>query len=103
MRRARPAELRSSRRRRVVIALLIVLAGFAMITARLFVWPQQGMPAHVDAIVMLDGPGDRVDTALKLARANRAPVLVISQGSPESSPGSVCAQKISRVKMICFN
>jgi len=50
---------------------LIVLAGFAMITARLFVWPQQGMPAHVDAIVMLDGPGDRVDAALKLAERRR--------------------------------
>jgi hypothetical protein len=82
---------------------LIVLAGFGVITARLFVWPPQGMPAHVNAIVMLDGPGDRVDTALKLARAHRAPMLVISRGSPYSSPGSVCAQKIPRVKMICFN
>jgi hypothetical protein len=82
---------------------LIALAGFGVITARLFVWPPQGMPAHVDAIVMLDGPGDRVDTALKLARAHRAPMLVISRGTPDSSPGGVCAQKIPAVMLICFN
>ena len=86
-----------------MIALLIVLAGFSVITARLFVWPPQGMPAHVEAIVMLDGPGDRLDTALKLAWAHRAPMLVISRGSPYSSPSSVCAQKIPRVTIICFN
>ncbi len=106
IRGARPTEQRSrrhSRRRRVVIVLLIVLAGFGLITARLFVWPEQGMPAHVDAIVMLDGPGDRVDTALKLARARRAPMLAISLGSPNSGPSSVCAQQIPRVTIICFN
>jgi hypothetical protein len=27
------------------------------------------MPAHVDAIVILNGPGNRFDTALNLARA----------------------------------
>jgi hypothetical protein len=85
-RRANPAELgshRHSRRRYIVIALLIILAGFGASTARLFVWPAQGMPARVDAIVMLNGPGDRLDTALHLAWANRAPILVISQGGPD--------------------
>jgi len=81
-----------------------MLAGLGVTTAHLFVWPQQGMPAHVDAIVMLDGPGDRLDTALKLARAHRAPMLVISRGTPYSSHGySGCASKIPGVKVICFN
>lgn len=72
-------------------------------TARLFVWPQQGMPAHVDAIVMLNGPGDRLDTALNLAWAHRAPMIVIARGSPYWGRGSICAPKIPGVKVICFD
>ncbi len=87
-----------------LLILLIMLGGLGTATARWFVWPQQGMPARVDAIVMLDGPGDRLDTALKLAWARRAPMLVISQGSPQSGHGlSGCASKIPGVKVICFN
>jgi hypothetical protein len=81
-----------------------MLSVLAVTTARLFVWPQQGMPARVDAIVMLDGSGNRLDTALKLAWARRAPILVISQGSPFSGHGtSGCASRIPGVKVICFN
>ena len=81
-----------------------MLAGLGVTTAHLLVWPQQGMPAHVDAIVMLDGPGDRLDTALKLAWAHRAPMLVISRGTPYSNHGySGCTAKIPGVKVICFN
>ena len=90
-------------RRRAVIALLVLLAGFGAVTARLFVWPPQEMPSRVDAIVMLNGPGDRLDTALKLARAHRAPMLVISRGSPYWGHGSVCAPAIPGVKVICFD
>ena len=48
----------------------------------MFVWPDQGMPAYIDAIVMMNGPGDRLDTALQLGWEQRDPVLVISRGSP---------------------
>ena len=83
---------------------MVMLAGLGVVTARLFIWPQQGMPARVDAIVMLDGAGDRLDTALKLAREHRAPMLVISRGTPYSSHGvSGCASKIPGVRVICFN
>ena len=102
--RANPAELRShrrSRRKYIVIALLIILAGFGAATARLFVWPEQGMPSRVDAIVMLNGSGDRLDTALHPVRAHRAPMFVISLGSP-CWYTSVCAAKIPGVKVICF-
>jgi len=91
-------------RRHILTGMLVMLAGLGVITARLFVWPQQGMPARVDAVVMLDGPGDRLDTALKLARAHRAPMLVLSRGLPHSGHGrSGCATKIPGVKVICFN
>jgi hypothetical protein len=60
------------------------------------------MPARVDAIVMMDGPGDRLGTTLSLAWAHRAPVVVISRGSTYWGHGSVCAPAIPRVKVICF-
>jgi hypothetical protein len=61
------------------------------------------MPAHVDAIVMLDGTGDRLDTALDLAWAHRASTIVISRGSKYWGHGSVCAPKIPQVRVICFD
>jgi hypothetical protein len=41
----------------VAAALVITLAGFCAATARLFIWPARGMPARVDAIVVLGGKG----------------------------------------------
>ena len=90
-------------RRQAIVTLIVVLAGLGAVTARWFVWPQQGMPARVDAIVMLNGPGDRLDTALDLAWAHRAPMIVISRGSHYWGHGSVCAPKIPSVKVICFD
>jgi hypothetical protein len=106
--RAARREERRSRRRgyllRIVLALAIVVAGLGAATAHWFVWPpQQAMPAHVDAIVMLNGPGDRLDTALDLARAHRAPVIVISRGSRYWGHGSICAPKIPGVTVTCFD
>jgi uncharacterized SAM-binding protein YcdF (DUF218 family) len=101
-RRALLAALRT-RKGRMIAALLIILAGFGVATVRWFVMPQQGMPSRVDAIVMLNGPGDRLDTALSLAWAHRAPVIVISRGSRYWGHGSVCAPQIPRVTVICFD
>ena len=103
-----PEAAAASRRRRrragcIAAALLLACAGLGFATALLFVWPQQGMPARADAIVMLNGPGDRLDTALGLAWAHRAPMIAISRGSPYWGHGSVCAPKIPRVKVICFD
>jgi hypothetical protein len=85
-------------------ALLVIVAVLSFGTARWIVWPpQQAMPARVDAIVMLNGPGDRLNTALNLAWAHRAPVIVISRGSAYWGRGSVCAPKIPGVTVICFD
>jgi hypothetical protein len=78
-----------------VIVVLIVL------TARLFVWPAQGMPARVSAIVMLAGPGDRLPVALQLAREHRAPVLVVSRGW--QGYGGPCPPPVQGVMLICFD
>jgi hypothetical protein len=101
---AEPRSRRRARRRWLVAAALaIALAGFGFETAQLFVWPRQGMPARVDAIVMLNGPGGRLDTALNLAWAHRARVVVISRGSHYWGHGSICAPKIPGVTFICFD
>ena len=42
--------------RRVFAAVMALVVAFGVVTARLFVWPAQGMPARVSAIVMLAGP-----------------------------------------------
>lgn len=82
-----------------VLAVLVVT--LAVVTARLFVWPTQGAPARVSAIVMLAGPGDRLATALMLARENRAPMLVVSQG--HLGYGGACPPPTPGVKTICFD
>lgn len=92
---------RPRRRRRVMTAVLLAaLLAFGGVTARLFVWPTQGMPSHVSAIVMLAGPGDRLDKALQLASARRAPMLVVSRG--HLGYGSVCPRDPPGVMLICF-
>ena len=85
----------------VATAVLAVLVVFGAATARLFVWPAEGMPQHVSAIVMLAGPGDRLDKALQLATARRAPMLVVSRG--HEGYGGVCPPKIPGLTLICFD
>ena len=87
--------------RRGLIALAIVVIVAAAATARLFVWPDRGMPARVSAIVMLDVPDATLASALSLAAQHREPYLVISLGTPQSGYG--CPQPVPRVTLICFN
>ena len=88
-------------RRRVCAAAIALIVLFSLLTARLLVWPAQGMPAHVDAIVMLDGPGNRLPVALQLAREHRAPMLIVSQGW--EGYGGSCPQAVPGLKLICFD
>jgi hypothetical protein len=90
-------------RRKVAAVLAVGVIAVGAATARLFIWPDRGMPARVSAIVMLNGPGDRLDTALDLAWQHRAPFVVISRGSRYWGHGSLCAPRIPRVKVICFD
>ncbi len=92
---------RGRRWRRLAAILAVVLIAVIAATARLFVWPEQGVPATVSAIVSLDRPGGTLDTALRLAEQRRASFLVISLGTPESGYG--CPRPIAGVRLICFN
>jgi uncharacterized SAM-binding protein YcdF (DUF218 family) len=100
----RPANRRGRGFRRWRIVLSVVLAcllAFAVATARLLVWPAEGVPARVDAIVMLAGPGNRLPVALRLAQEHRAPVLVISRGW--QGYGGPCPSAPRGVTLICFD
>jgi len=80
---------------------MTLIVAFGAVTARLFVWPAEGMPAHVSAILMVAGPGDRLAAALNLARDHRAPVLIVSQG--KQGYGGPCPPATPGVKTICFD
>jgi len=101
----RPAGPGRPRRRwwYLLAAAVLLLAVFGTATARLFVWPERGMPPRVDAIVMLNGTGNRLPTTLDLAWAQRASVVVISRGSPYWAHGGICAPQIPKVRVICFS
>jgi uncharacterized SAM-binding protein YcdF (DUF218 family) len=95
--------IRRRRRRRAAAAAIAALAVFCAASGVLFVWPPgQGMPARVDAIVVLGGQGDRLDRGLQLARQDRAPVLIISRGLPHPVPGRICSLRSRALTVICF-
>lgn len=94
------------RRRRItlrtsLVTLAVAIAVLGVTTGRLFIWPAQGLPGKVSAIVILAGPGNVLSPALELAREHRAPFLVISLGTPRS--GYQCPPRIPGVRLICFN
>jgi len=86
--------------RTALVALAVMFIVVCAATARLFVWPDQGMPSRVDAIVMLDSPGHPLNVAVRLAAQHRAPFLVISQGTPASR--DPCPEQVPGVTLICF-
>jgi uncharacterized SAM-binding protein YcdF (DUF218 family) len=93
--------VRRRHRRRLISALILVVVIVGAVSGRLFVWPAQGAPAHVDAIVVLGGPGDRVAKGLELAHQGRAPVLVLSEGLG-AIPAGLCGQRSHALKVVCF-
>lgn len=98
---------RSGRRRRprrwrwALMIVALVLAVFAVATGRLFVWPAAAMPGRVDAVVMMAGPYERVDAAVRVARIHRAEFLAISRG--HEGYGGPCPPPIPRVRLLCFD
>jgi uncharacterized SAM-binding protein YcdF (DUF218 family) len=81
----------------------VLVIVFVAVTARIMIWPAAGMPARVDAIVMMAGPGDRLPVALHLAEEHRAPVLVVSQGHLGYGGPCPAATAAPGVRIICFD
>jgi hypothetical protein len=93
-----PRGLRRRRLLRSAAGLLIV--GFLLTTAKLYVFPKRDAPTPVDAIVMFAGSAGRLDLAVTLARNGYAPVLAISQPTPtDPCPPDT----IPGVEVLCFH
>jgi uncharacterized SAM-binding protein YcdF (DUF218 family) len=86
--------------RRAIATCAVIFIILSVVTVHLFVLPETGMPAGVDAIVVPGGPGDRVDAALKLVKADRARYLVLSEGEP--IPQQLCGSHIGNATVLCF-
>ena len=92
------------RLRSVVVALgTVAVLLFAGVTARYLIWPDlEPLPARVDAIIELGGPGDRDAAGLSLARSKIAPFLV--QSTTESEAGTNrCLPPVPDVTVLCFH
>jgi hypothetical protein len=88
--------------RAAVVACATVIALFAVVTARVFVWPDlRPLPVRADAIVELAGPGDddRDRVALELASDRKAPVLVQSTVAGDTA----CLPPVTGVQLVCFH
>ena len=84
----------------MLIALAVLFTLICGVTARLFVWPTTGMPARVDAIVVPGGPGNRIATAITLAKRGRAHYLVLSEGG--YVPPRLCGARVGTATVLCF-
>jgi uncharacterized SAM-binding protein YcdF (DUF218 family) len=84
----------------MLLAFALAFAIFSAATAYLFIWPTTGMPPHVDAIVVPGGPGDRIQTAERLAEQGRARYLVLSRG--QHVPPDLCGTHVGGALVICF-
>lgn len=86
--------------RRALTVILGLIFALTVATGRVLIWPVQGMPTQVSAIVALAGPGDRVSVALRLASDRRARTLVISRGA--HGYAGPCPPRPQGVTLICF-
>jgi uncharacterized SAM-binding protein YcdF (DUF218 family) len=82
--------------------LLTLIVLFCGLTVRLFVLPTTGMPARVNAIVVLGGPGDRLSLGLQLAQQGHAPYLLLSNGLPFVPP-ALCEPQRRSFTVVCWN
>jgi hypothetical protein len=81
---------------------LLIVAGFAAVTARVFIWPHlPPVPAHADAIIELAGPGNRDAVTMALARRHIAP-LVIQSTVPSDTRSDTCLPAVPGVRIGCF-
>lgn len=99
----RPAGRVRRRRTILVVMCLSVLVILGVAVVRLFVRPDlPPLPARVDAIIELGGPGQRDAVALALAGERRAPVLIQSTTETEAASGR-CLPPVPEVRIGCFH
>jgi uncharacterized SAM-binding protein YcdF (DUF218 family) len=91
----------STRRGRLFVVVVVLIALGSAATARLFIWPPTDAPSRVDAVVALGGdPGQRrAHEAIELVRSGFAPVAVISLGG---RPAVACPSHGANIRVLCF-
>lgn len=92
---------RPRRRHRLALSLLVgLLAVFVALSCVLFVWPPSGRPQHVNGVLSMDGPNEKLreQRALTLVREGYAPVLLFSEGHYPSVP----CPRVKGVRVVCF-
>jgi len=104
---APPKSPRRSRARSALLAAAVAMAAVTATTARFLIWPDTGVPARADAVVVLSGNADaaRNTEGARLVDLGVAPVLAISDFWLPSVGTRRCAppQVPSTVHVICFN
>ena len=92
-----------TRARRIVLAILAVVAAFVGLTLRLFVYPVVDVPQHSDAIVILGGTGDApIQAGVTLAEKGYAPLLLLSLRPNEQCLPALLNLTVS-VRVMCFH
>jgi uncharacterized SAM-binding protein YcdF (DUF218 family) len=94
--------------RRLLVAVLALIAAWLVLCLVLFVWSPwlDGAPAHADAVVVLSGEQSRLPPALALVRRGVAPVLAIS--SVRETPRWAAARRLCEAhryesaRVVCF-
>jgi uncharacterized SAM-binding protein YcdF (DUF218 family) len=89
----------------VLATMLVVMVACGGLTARLFIWPSlPPVPDQADAIFILGGPNmrDRDRTALRLAEAGVAPIVVKSTIVDEVIYDN-CLRRVPGVEVLCIH
>lgn len=97
--------LRSLRRKRIWIPVVVTGTLFLAATARFFVWPSTSDADRADAVVVLDGgTGERLDKARALMARGVAPTLAISTGREmDTDEADDLCTKPQPFAVVCFS
>ena len=88
-------------RHRLALSLLVaLLAVFVALSCALFVWPPSGRPQHVNGVLSMNGPNEKLreQRALALVRDGYANVLLFSEGHYPNVP----CPRLRGVRVVCF-
>lgn len=82
-----------------LLALAVLVAAFLALSARLFAFPTERVPARADAVVVLAGQWERrLPIGRRLVREGVAPVLALSEDTDRDWPDQLCR----RGNVVCF-
>jgi uncharacterized SAM-binding protein YcdF (DUF218 family) len=83
-------------------ALVIFLAGYALVVVWLFVIDHGDAPIKADAVVVLSGAKNRLPVGVRLMHDHEAPLLVVSRNDkPTALEQRACAHELG-VETLCF-